>query len=213
MFTLGFNLTPLGSTLLYLYGTEVVIKGALLNRSKPRDQTAHSGLQRLKDLDSILTAVERWFGAFQAVPLAESIGATLSIYTQFSHCIVLLFKLTTLVEPGWDREEVKKRVNLLEILEHLVQRIEDTRRLLKFVDAVGTGESGLFFKFPGLIRGLKAKFSAELLATKMQTDVQPCIDPDTTSTGDSSAPVDFSLFFADDPWLMDLMYSHESFDL
>jgi hypothetical protein len=148
------------------------------------------------------------------VPLVDWIGTTFSIFAQFSHCIILLFKLTTLEEPGWDTNEVKKRADLLNILEGLAQRLDSIPRLLGLVDAVGTGESGLFFKSSRLIRGIRASFLAEMAPTPLQTDVQPNGNPDTAEfIGESLVPDDIAMHLADDPWLTDILCLHGTFDL
>lgn len=146
------------------------------------------------------------------MPLIDWIGTTFSIFAQFSHCIILLFKLTTLDEPGWDTGEARKRADLLDILERLAQRLDSIPRLLELVDAVDTGESGLFFKSSRLIRGMKASFLAEMALTPLQTDVQLNGNPNTAEfIGESSVPDDIVMHFADDPLLTDILVSSWDF--
>jgi hypothetical protein len=169
-----------------LYGTEIVSKESLLHRPKIQDQT---DLRRLEGLDSLLTAIERWFEVFHKLPLVDWIGIPFSIWTQFSQCLTILFRLTTLNERGWDTAEVRKRADVLDIIEGLAKGSE---RLAELVDLVDMGEDSVFFKVPPLLRGLRAKFAAEM----------------TLQSGDSHGIVgvsdDFAMCFADDPWLMEM---------
>lgn len=198
----------IGAALLYIYGTEIIIKEALLNRLNSRDQVGLSDLQRLEGLDSILTAIERWFEVFDAVPLSDWIGTTFSIFAQFSHCIIILSKLTNLDEPGWDTDEVRRRADLLDILERLARRLDSIPRSLGLVDAIGTGESGIFFKSSRLIRGMKACFLAEMASTPSQKNVQFVGNHHRADfVSESSVPDDLVMQLANDPWLMDIFVS------
>ena len=194
--------------MLYLYSTEITIKETLLNSPRVQDQTGLSQLQRLEGLNSILTAIERWFEVFYEMPLTDWIGVTCVIFSQLGHCIMLLFKLTTLDEPGWDTDEVKKRADLVDMLERIAIRFDDIPSALGVADADSTGETGLFFKSSRLIRGLRALFLAELGTTSLQTNVQSNGSSVMAEfTGVSSVADDLAMNFADDPWLADIFES------
>jgi hypothetical protein len=180
-----------------LYGTEIIGKESLLYRPKAQDKT---DLRRLEGLDSLLTAIERWFEVFHELPLVDWIGIPFGIWTQFSQCLTLLFRLTTLDEPGWDTEEVRKRADVLDILEGLSQGSERLAESVGMVDA--TGESGVFFKAPPLIRGMRAKFAAEMTSATSQMG---------DSTNAIENPGDFAMCFADDPWLAEMFASLQEY--
>jgi hypothetical protein len=187
--------------------------GALLNRPKSQGQTGLSNLQRLEDLESLLTAVEQWFKIYHTVPLDDWIGIAYSIWTQYMHCIILLFRLSTLDEPGWDKSEVKKRANLLEILERLIHRLDNTPEYFGMVNTDEADTNGLFFHCSRLIQGMKATFAAELATTTLQTDVKSGNGSPATEAIDSSLVSDgFTSYVMDDPWMADLMHFHEGFD-
>jgi hypothetical protein len=197
-----------------MYGMEVVVKEALLKRPKVRDHTGLSDLQRLEGLDSILTAIERWIEIFFDVPLIDWIGTTYAILAQFSHCIILLFKLISLEEPGWDRADVMKRANLLDILERLAQRLDSIPPLLGLVDSHDPEETGIFFKSSRLIRVLKTTFSAELAQNPLQMYPQPNFDLETPEfTGESFTQDDIEMLFGDDPLWNELLLVHGTVDL
>jgi hypothetical protein len=167
----------------------------MLYRPKVQDQT---DLQRLEGLDSLLTAIERWFHVFHELPLVDWIGIPFGIWTQFSQCLTILFRLSTLSEPGWDTEEVRKRADVLDILEGLAQGSERLTESVGLVDSMGAGESGVFFKAPPLIRGMKAKFAAEMTPATSERGETPSTD---------DVLDDFAMCFADDPWLTEMFAS------
>jgi len=208
------KLNPIESTLLCIYGMEVIVKEALLKRPKVRDQTGLSDLQRLEGLDSILIAIERWIEIFFDVPLIDWIGTTYGILAQFSHCVIVLFKLTSLDEPDWDRTDVMKRANLLDILERLAQRLDSIPPLLGLVDSDDPAETGIFFKSSRLIRVLKATFSAELAKNPLQMDVQPNFDLGSPEfMKELFTQDDIDMLFGGDPLWGELLLAQGTVDL
>jgi hypothetical protein len=123
-----------------LYGTEIVSKESLLYSPKIQDQT---DLRRLEGLESLLTAIARWFEVFDELSLLDWMGIPFSIWAQFSQCLTILFRLSTLNERGWDTAEVRKRADALDIMERLTMGSE---RLTDLVDLVDMGETSVFFK-------------------------------------------------------------------
>jgi hypothetical protein len=176
------------------------------------NQTGLPDLQRLAGLDSLLTAIERWFEVFHATPNCEWIGTPFGTFTQYGHCTILLFKLTTLDEQGWDTNDVKKRANLLEILERLATRLETIPNEFGLVDTAENEEPGLFFKGPRLIRGMKASFATEL--NSVQTGIQAPENPQTAEIlCNVPDPDDILMLLADDPFMAEMFCIHGPFDL
>jgi hypothetical protein len=197
-----------------MYGMEIVVKEALLKRPKVRDQTGLSDLQRLDGLDSILTAIERWIEVFFDVPLIDWIGTTYAILAQFSHCIILLFKLTSLEDSDWDRTDVMKRANLLDILERLAQRFDSIPPLLGLVDSHVPEDTGIFFKSSRLIRALKNTFLAELAQNSLEIDVRPSFDLETPDImKESFSQDDIDMLFGGDPLWNELLFVSGTVDL
>lgn len=186
-----------------MYAAEISVKDALFNRPRVQDPTGLSSLQRLEGLESILTAIEKWLELIYKIPKSDWIGITFSVFIEFGHCLMLLFKLGSIDEPGWDTSEVTRRANLLDIVDFFAQRLDDIPKLIGMVDAASVGDSGLFFKSPKLLRGIKALF-----ASKMQADGQvPGSSDNAWSDGGMSLPDDIVMELAEDPWIPDLFSS------
>ena len=175
-----------------LYGTEILGKEPLLYKPQVRDQV---DLRRLDGLDSLLTAIERWYEEFYQVPLVDWIGVSFEVFAQFWNCLTLLFQLTTLDEPGWDTEEVRKRVDLLHILEDFAQSFERLPEAVGLVNDTTKGEIGAIFRAVPHIRAMKAKFMAEMTPATLQS----VEDPGAVEVSD-----DFEMCFADGPWLTEM---------
>lgn len=205
--------------LLDLYATDIIIHETILHKPWVQNTTSLPDLKRLSLLDSLLGAIERWFDVFHAVPNSQWIGTPFGSFTQYGHCAILLFKLTTLDEPGWDKEDVAKRANLLEILDRLATRLDTIPHELQLVDTPEGSDSGLFFKGPKLIRGMRASFAAELnnaLAQPLsqQADLQTPTNPKTAELlSNTPDPDDVLMLLADDPFMAEMFCIHGPFDL
>lgn len=197
------ELNSTGSILLFMYSAEITVKEALFNRPRAHDQTGLSNIQRLEGLESILTAIERWLEIIYEIPLPDWIGITFSIFTQFGHCLMLLFKLGTLDEPGWDTGEVMRRANLLDILEFFAQRLDDIPRILGMTDTTNVGESGIFFKSSRLLRGIRAVFASKMALNSQSGEISSLAEFDDGL----SLPGDIAMELLEDPWIPDLFSS------
>lgn len=214
------RLTWTEPVLLDLYATDIIIHETILHKSRVQNVTTSlPDLKRLALLDSLLGAIERWFDAFHAVPNSQWIGTPFGPFSQYGRCAMLLFKLMTLDEPGWEKEDVVKRANLLEILDRLAKRLDTIPHDLQLVDTPQGSDSGLFFKAPKLIRGMRASFAAELNNGLAQpplqhTDLQTPTNPKTAELlGNAPDPNDVLMLLADDPFMAEMFCIHGPFDL
>ncbi|KAI1381383.1 hypothetical protein F4677DRAFT_402845 [Hypoxylon crocopeplum] len=149
------------ATQLYLWHTELKIRESLLSRPRLPDQTGLSHFQRLQNLDSVLSCVERWRAVFLEMPLHDWLAITTDTFSQFTQCLVILFKLATLEEPGWDLEEVKRRADVFEILDRACEIISNGPTTSSILNAEAQPIS-LIPKTLHLFRTIKAMFLAEM---------------------------------------------------
>jgi hypothetical protein len=140
------------------------------------------------------------------------VGITVDSFAQFTHMLVVLFKLTILMEPGWDLEEVRRRVDLFDIIDRSCEMLQGLPSELGITDADGP-RRGLFFKTTGLLMTIKNLFLAEMPSSMLPSPHSHEIASDYSSAGDSggdfSIPDDFLFNIADEPWLSDIFdYSY-----
>ncbi|RYO85816.1 hypothetical protein DL766_003772 [Monosporascus sp. MC13-8B] len=187
------------STQLYLRQTELKIRESLLaRRREPQDHAGFWQFLRLQDLDSVLDSAERWLAVFSEMPLCDWAGVSVDVFSQFTQCLVALFRLATLDEPGWDLEEVRRRADVFEILDRSCETIDRVPAALGITDAEGP-RRGLFFKTAHLLRVIKALFLAEL-----PVSVPPPVAAFTTpSSGTGGSEVNGAAEFMSDALMTD----------
>ncbi|KAK3332377.1 hypothetical protein B0T19DRAFT_415483 [Cercophora scortea] len=146
----------------YLHSTELTIQETLFTKARLPDQTGLSQFRRIQDLDAIMRSVESWLTVMESMPMLDWPGVNVDVFAQFTHSLVVLFKLTTIDEPGWDTAEVRRRADVFTILDRLCDIIERIPATLGTVEAEGTSRMGLFAKTPHVLRAIKALFAAEM---------------------------------------------------
>lgn len=102
----------------------------------PEDEEMSS--QRLDHLYACLHVVKQFFDLFFTISPAEYTSLALPYLTQLSHCLVTLFRLSTLDYPGWDKAAVKDTVDILAIAEQIATRMGQV------ADAVGMRSEGAY---------------------------------------------------------------------
>jgi len=107
-------------------------------------------------------------------------------------------------EPGWDTEEVRKRVDLLHILEDFAQGFERLPEAVGLVNDTKKGEIGAILRAVPHIRAMKAKFMAEMTPATLQSVEGP---------GAVEVSDDFEMCFADDPWLTECLNLCKNVDM
>ncbi|KAK9785895.1 putative Zn(2)-C6 fungal-type domain-containing protein [Seiridium cardinale] len=187
------------------FSTELSIRESIL-RGGP-DRLPGVDVQRLRELDSVLTAIEGWLDVFTHMPLVDAIGIHVDNFTQFLHCIVVLFKLSVLEEPGWDLEEVKRRLDVFNVLDTTYQLVESITIVTGMVDAEGP-RSGLFFKAKHLWRAIKALLVAEYSESMVTSNLHGCQKEgganEAATVAEDISMDNFLFNLADEPWLSDI---------
>jgi hypothetical protein len=200
----------------YLSNAELTILEFSLNRPPPQqDPTGAVQLRRLQDLNSLLNSAERWTSLFLEMPLKQWVGINVDLFSQFTHNLVVLCRLQTADEPGWDRDEVRRRADVVEILNGAKKMMDSVPIELGMVDADGP-RSGLFFKTAYLLEAIKNLFLREIGIALPPGAVQPNdsdshIGTDTDAVG-GLFPDDPVFDLSIEPWLSDILTSGSGWD-
>ncbi|KAI1120721.1 hypothetical protein F5Y10DRAFT_272806 [Nemania abortiva] len=202
---------PLGSeraVQFYLSSAKLTIQALVVNRPTVQDHANFTQLQRLQETDATLNTIESWLAVFFEMPLFNWVGISVDVFAQFTHCLVVLFKLTTLERPGWDLGEVMRRANVFEILDRAAETVDRVPGALGIVDAEGP-RRGLLFKTSYLFRAIKVLFLQEIGPHKQQQLEQQLLSTGQNGSvefGDAEYVSDeFLEGLWEEPWFSDIM--------
>ena len=198
-----------GSVQFYQCMVEISVHEYRWSRPKDPDPTGTSQIQLLGDLETLLGSTTRAIELMMNMPMKEWLGITTDVFVQFMHCIVVLFKLTILDEPGWAFEEVKRRADVFAVLDQLTEAMQSATTVLG-IEVPDGDQRGINFKTVHLLRSLKALFLTEapsemLFRSKPTGDSGAADAVSAAIANESEIPDDFWLGLLDEPWLSDML--------
>lgn len=123
-----------------------------------------------------INAIKAWLDLFVQLPPSDFVGFSFPYSAQLARCVVTLYRLSTYADAAWDCQAVRNTVDLLSVLDHLVEKLEQVSRIV--------GEQSnedLFMQFAGMMR-----FFRNFAGTKMAPDGPDLRD----SYGDSGMMAD-----------------------
>ena len=151
----------------HIFAAELLAREASTRRTSLQghvvDSVSNTHLTRLDDLHLMLSTIYKWVESRYSVPIPHWIGVPFSLCAQHSHCMILLLKLSTLDEKGWDTAEVRRRVDVLEKLETLAKGFEQVPKTFGLKNDCKNNE-GLWFGAPFKLRMMKEGFRKEILS-------------------------------------------------
>jgi hypothetical protein len=183
--------------LAHIYSTELTINEIAL--SKAPIISNNSDFQRLESLYACLNSVKSWFDVFFTIPPSAYIAFSFSVFSQLVHCLVALFRLSTLDDPAWDKDIVRNTANLLLILDQVADNIGQAARLAG-LDSDST-ERDIFTKAAKMVESVRLGWEA----SQAVQPVEPAIP--TRPNVDETISDAFQLDLSDDAWLTEILVS------
>jgi hypothetical protein len=186
--------------LAHLYSAELTINETAL----PQVLIIANNLnfQQLKCLYACIESIKSWFEVFFTIPPTAYISFPFSIFSQLVRCLVTLYRLSTLDDPTWDKNGVWKTANLLLILDHVIDNMEQVKTLAG-LDNNDSPEGDIFSRTAKLFRSIRPEWEAKLGADDLMVSTIPTPQNANETPLLEALPVDFS----DNEWLMDLLLS------
>ena len=105
-----------------LYYAELSINEMALSRAALTFD--NPGFQRLENLCACLAAAKSWMDIFLKFPPLEYARLSFTFWVQLMRCVVVLYKLSTLDDPAWDRQLVRDTIDLITVMEQITSNME-----------------------------------------------------------------------------------------
>ncbi|EON97649.1 putative zn 2cys6 transcription factor protein [Phaeoacremonium minimum UCRPA7] len=132
------------------------------------------------------------------------------MFCQLSHCFILLFKLSTLEDPSWDKSLVRQTVDVVELLEKFAAVMGETPAAAGFLgDPEVIGDQNIFFKSSRIMRALATNWRKDLDGEQTKPVTDGLGMPNEQQTPFVSGEIDeyFMMNLANDQWLSDIFVS------
>ena len=187
--------------LAHLWSTELTINEIAL--AQLPIAADHSSFKRIEALCACLKSIKSWFELVFNIPLTDYIKFPFSIFSQLVHCLFVLFRLSTLDDPAWDKHGVKDTADLLAIVDQLIINLDQAAT--KF-DTNDNPEGDLFSRSAKKYRSIRLEWETKLGPEDLRVSTVP-----SAQIGSNYAlPEDFSLEFPDNDWMMDFLLAPNS---
>ena len=110
------------------------------------DSRSHEqpNLAQLSNFSACVDLIEAVFVKFNNVALADYIGIPFAIFTHLRLCLGMLLHLSTMDRPGWDKMEVRRRMDVLAFADQMADDFSRASVLYSGCDGrpARGGESG-----------------------------------------------------------------------
>lgn len=186
--------------LLHLYSDELEIAVSSLSFT-PNDLKT----SRQDHLFQVLTSINSWFNILFMIPPAGYLSFPFAIFSQFSRCLLSLYRLTCLESPHWDKSHVQKTGNPISIINRLINTLEQVP-VIAGIDNTNYPNGDLFSRSAQILRSVRPEWEAKLGSENLipfdsapnEVDVDGFNMPETSLFGDD---------ILYNGWFMELMSS------
>lgn len=187
--------------------TEEVLLAHYHSTNLTINETAHSSLpsiannsnfQQLDCLYSCLDSIKSWFDVFFGIPPADYIGFPFSIFSQLSHCLTALYKLSSLKDSSWPSAEVRNTADVLSILDMVIYNLAQVSALAG-LDTSDMDED-IFTRTAKRFRSIKAGWEAKL-------DVDVVMATGAGLSVNTTPSYDLLEEFPEGDWTVDVWFS------
>jgi hypothetical protein len=182
---------------LFLHSTELTINEGALNQAPTVSDT--TDFQILEGLFTCLKSIDAWFRVFFAMPPLVNIGLSLAMFHQISHCLSSLFRLMKIQDISWDRDAVRKTIDVFTVLDNFANCMENLPELAGLVN--NGPDINVFSRASKTMRALKANWEAEMATGELGILSGP------SQYMREAVPDDLTINLFDDQWLPDIFVS------
>ena len=162
--------------------------------------TNYSNFQHLKCLYACVESIKSWFEVFFTILPAAYSGFPFSIFSQLVHCLVRLYRLSTLDDPAWDKDGVQKTADLLLILDQVINNMEQVAALAE-LDNTDSSDGDVFSRTAKKFRSIRLQWEAKL----RPEDLLVSTISYPTNANDMLPSEALALNFQDNDWMMDYL--------
>jgi hypothetical protein len=151
--------------------------------------------RRIECLWGCLNAIKLWIDLFLSITPSQYVGFSALVYSNMTHCIVGIYRLSTFEHPEWDRALVREHIDVISFLEECENnfaRVKEEAGL----DIGGSEDMDSFSRMASVIRAIRMSWGA--------TNASAMTSVETIS---NNGVLDFPIDFSDEDWLQDLLGS------
>lgn len=86
------------------------------------------GYERIDSLWRSVESIKIWLEAFRRIPPSDCIGLPFHFWSQVIRCTAILKYLSTLDDPAWDYQAVRKTIDIISVLQWFPEKLDMTSK-------------------------------------------------------------------------------------
>ncbi|KAH8799838.1 hypothetical protein F5884DRAFT_811358 [Xylogone sp. PMI_703] len=98
----------------------------LTNNDPTTNNISTQGFERLEYLWQSLNAIKSWLDVFFSFSPSDCVGFSYIFWSQLLRSVMVLYKLSTYVDPAWDLQVVRCTLDLISTLDRVAEKLEQT---------------------------------------------------------------------------------------
>jgi hypothetical protein len=185
----------------YLYITEVLMyEIAFLPQGAPASRS-NFNFKRLEYLNACLQSAKSSLDVFLSFEPLQYVGMSFPIILHFSYSIQILYRLSILEDPEWDRDVVRSTADVIWYLEQVAVKMGEVNEALR-LEYIGMGTTSF-------ARGAEAiRATIPLWNSVLERNANgPTTSPQGAAQGGDGFPDTGPANLSDDSWFMDIFAS------
>ncbi|KAL7793659.1 hypothetical protein V8C37DRAFT_377789 [Trichoderma ceciliae] len=115
---------------------------------------------RIDSMYASLVAARAWYDTLFTLPLTDFVGMPFSLYVQLAQIHALLYRLTTIDDPGWDKDIVRNTADLGTFLERTIDLF--TKAEAFYPLRGGSEDVSIFVKCTKVLRNVRSTWEPAL---------------------------------------------------
>lgn len=161
--------------------------------------TDRSSFKQVEHLYACVESIKSWFNVFFTIPITDYMGFSFSILSQLVHCLVTLYKLSTIDDSAWDKNGVRETADLLLIMDQVIDNMEQAATSL---DNNDSPEGDAFSRTAKKYRSIRLEWEAKL---RRPDDHTVSTISNLQIANETPLPEEFLMEFPDNDWMMDYL--------
>jgi hypothetical protein len=118
-------------------------------------------LAQLRSFSACVDVMEAVFATFNSIPLTDYIGIPFTVYSQLRLCLGMLLHLSTMDCPGWDRMDVRRRVDVIDVADQMIGNFSKASALYSGCDE-GSARDDSMARIASHLKNMRNAFAGKI---------------------------------------------------
>lgn len=117
---------------------------------------------RVAALERCVEAVAAFWSFFRQITSGSYAALPFAFFAHFTHCVVLLYGLSVIDEPNWDRAAVRDRLHVLDMLDGFIAKLRDAPRVGPGTSITGSEAYDVFNRAATMLSSVRELWAMDM---------------------------------------------------